>query len=163
MGRGWLWSDFSREKWVPAEAANFNYPVNNQHRPSQQAFLSASWPAYATNHPALFAGMVAALIVIGLVLAVLFTYIGKRDAISFCSTASSRRNATFARAGARRKGPGLRLFWWQIVFGLASFAALLIVIGIPVACAWAGRLVRASSRSHTGACAKRNHIADSLF
>ena len=116
---------------------NFNYPVNNQHRPSQQAFLAGSWPAYATNHPALFAGMVAALIVIGLVLAVLFTYIG--SVMRFILFDSIIAKECHIRKGwARRKGPGLRLFWWQIVFGLVSFAALLIVIGIPVACAWAG-------------------------
>lgn len=118
-------------------SCNFNYPVNNQHRPSQQAFLSANWPAYATNHPALFAGTVAALIVIGLVLAVLFTYIG--SVMRFVLFDSIIAKECRIRQGwARRKGPGLRLFWWQIVFGLVSSAALLIVIGIPVTCAWAG-------------------------
>jgi hypothetical protein len=112
---------------------NFNYPVNNQHRPSQQAFLAASWPAYATNHPALFAGMVAALIVIGLVLAVLFTYIG--SVMRFILFDSIIAKECHIRKGwARRKGPGLRLFWWQIVFMLASLATFAIVIVIPIAC-----------------------------
>jgi hypothetical protein len=116
---------------------NFNYPVNNQHRPSQQAFLSASWPAYATNHPALFAGMVAALIVIALVLVVLFVYIG--SVMRFVLFDSIIAKECHIRKGwARRKGPGLRLFWWQIVFMLLSFAICAIVIGIPVTCAWAG-------------------------
>jgi hypothetical protein len=114
-------------------SCNFNYPVNNQHRPSQQAFLSASWPAYATNHPALFAGMVAALIVIGLVLAVLFTYIGSM--MRFVLFDSIIAKECHIRKGwARRKGPGLRLFWWYIVFGLASLATFAIVIVIPIAC-----------------------------
>jgi hypothetical protein len=112
---------------------NFNYPVNNQHRPSQQAFLAGSWPAYATNHPALFAGMVAALIVIGLVLAVLFTYIGSM--MRFVLFDSIIAKECHIRKGwARRKGPGLRLFWWQIVFMLASLATFAIVIVIPIAC-----------------------------
>ena len=117
-------------------SCRLNYPMNTQQRPSQQAFLPASWPAYAANHPALFAGMVAALIVIGLVLAALFTYIGSM--MRFVLFDSIIAKECHIRQGwARRKGPGLRLFWWQIVFGLASLAALLIVIGIPVACAWA--------------------------
>ena len=117
-------------------SCHFNYPLNTQHQPSQQTFFAQVWPAYATNHPALFAGMVAALIVIGLVLAVLFTYIGSvMRFVLFDSVVA--RECHIRKGWARRKGPGLRLFWWQIVFGLASLAALLIVIGIPVACAWA--------------------------
>lgn len=81
--------------------------------------------------------MVAALIVIGLVLAVLFTYIASM--MRFILFDSIIAKECHIRKGwARRKGPGLRLFCWQIVFGLASLAALLIVIGIPVTCAWAG-------------------------
>jgi hypothetical protein len=114
-------------------SCNFNYPLNTQHRPSQQALLSGSWPSYATNHPALFAGIVAALIVIGLVLVVLFVYIG--SVMRFVLFDSIIAKECHIRKGwARRKGPGLRLFWWQIVFMLASLATFAIVIVIPIAC-----------------------------
>jgi hypothetical protein len=114
-------------------SCNFNYPLNTQHRPSQQALLSGSWPSYATNHPALFAGIVAALIVIGLVLVVLVVYIG--SVMRFVLFDSIIAKECHIRKGwARRKGPGLRLFWWQIVFMLASLATFAIVIVIPIAC-----------------------------
>jgi hypothetical protein len=117
-------------------SCNFNYPLNTQHRPSQQAFLAQNWPAQLANHTALFIGMVVSLIAIGFVLIVIFTYIA--SVMRFILFDSIVARECHIRAGwARRRGPGLRLFWWQIVFALVSFAALLIVIGIPVACAWA--------------------------
>lgn len=89
-----------------------------------------------TGHPVLFAGLVAALVVVGFGLFVLFTYIGSvMRFVLFDSIVA--RECHIRQGWARRKGPGLRLFWWHILLMLATFAALLIVIGIPVACAWA--------------------------
>jgi hypothetical protein len=117
-------------------SCRFNYPLNTQHRGSQQAFLAGNWPSQLTNHPALFAGIVAAVIAISLVLLVLFTYIN--SVMRFILFDSIIARECHIRAGwARRKAPGLRLFWWQIVFMLVTSAVLLIVIGVPVACAWA--------------------------
>jgi hypothetical protein len=117
-------------------SCNFNYPGNTRHTDSQQTFLAQNWPSQWANHAALFTGTVLALIAIGLVLVVLFTYVG--SVMRFILFDSILARECHIRAGwARRKGPGLRLFWWQIVFMLVSSAALLIVIGIPVAFAWA--------------------------
>jgi hypothetical protein len=117
-------------------SCRLNYPMNTHHVDTQQTFLAGSWPAQLANHTALFTGLVLALIVIGIVLAVLFTYIG--SVMRFILFDSIIARECHIRAGwARRKVPGLRLFWWQIVFMLVSFAVLLIVIGVPVACAWA--------------------------
>jgi hypothetical protein len=117
-------------------SCNFNYPMNTHRTGSQQTFLAQSWPTQLANHTALFTGTVLALIVIGFGLMVLFTYIG--SVMRFILFDSIIARECHIRAGwARRKGPGLRLFWWQIVFMLVSFAAIMIVIGIPVACAWA--------------------------
>jgi hypothetical protein len=74
--------------------------------------------------------------VVGIGLLVLFTYISSvMRFILFDSIVA--RECHIRQGWARRKRPGLRLFWWHIWLMLATFAALLIVIGIPVACAWA--------------------------
>jgi hypothetical protein len=115
---------------------NYSVPTNIQHPQTQQTFLAGSWPEGLANHTALFAGMVIAAIVIALVLFVVFTYIG--SVMRFILFDSVIARECHIRAGwARRRGPGLRFFCWQIVFALVSSAAILIVIGIPAACAWA--------------------------
>lgn len=117
-------------------SCNFNYPTSTHHVETRQTFVAQNWPPQLANHAALFTGTVLALIVIGFVLLVLFTYIG--SVMRFILFDSIIARECHIRAGwARRKGPGLRLFWWQIVFMLVSFAALLIVIAIPVAFVWA--------------------------
>jgi len=117
-------------------SCNFNYPANTHHRESQQAFMVGNWPAQLTNHPALSIGMIVAVVVISLGLLVLFTYIASvMRFILFDSVVA--RECHIRQGWARRKRPGLRLFWWQILLMLATLAALLVVIGIPVASTWA--------------------------
>jgi hypothetical protein len=117
-------------------SGNFHYPTSTHHVDTRQTFLAQNWPPHLANHAALFTGTVLALIVIGFVLIVVFTYIG--SVMRFILFDSIIARECHIRAGwARRKSPGLRLFWWQIVFMLVSSAALLIVIGVPVVCAWA--------------------------
>jgi hypothetical protein len=112
---------------------NFNYPSNTPRQGSQQ-FLDAAWPAQLTGHSALFAALVLALIVVGLGLLVLFIYIGSvMRFILFDSIVA--RECHIRQGWARRKGPGFRLFLWQLLLMLAMLATLVIVIGIPVLCA----------------------------
>ena len=118
-----------------SSGCNVNYPLNTQHRGSQQAFLAGNWPAQLTNHPALLAGIVAAVIAISLVLLVLFTYINSMMRFILFDSIIARE-CHIRQGWARRRRPGLRLFWWQILLTLASFVALLMAIGIPVACVW---------------------------
>jgi len=113
---------------------NFNYPLNTQHRASQQALLPGNWPANWPNHAAFFAGLLAAGFVI-FVVGVIFTYISSvMRFILFDSIIY--RECHIRRRWAARKPPGFRLFVWQILLALISFAAFLIVFGIPVAYAW---------------------------
>jgi len=120
---------------------NVSVPENSHSRGTgTQTFLDPAWPAQLTNpftnHPALTAGLIASAIVILFVLIVLFTYIS--SVMRFILFDSIVTRDCHVRSGwARRKRPGLRLFWWQIVFGLASLAGLLVVFGIPLACAGA--------------------------
>jgi len=112
---------------------NFSFPSDTQHRGSQQ-FLGGPLPAQLTDHPALFAGLIVALVLVGIALLLLFTYISSvMRFILFDSIIA--RECHIRRGWARRKNPGFRLFLWRLLFMLATLAALLIVIGIPVACA----------------------------
>jgi hypothetical protein len=118
---------------------NFSVPANNHSRGTgTHTFLDPTWPAHLANpftsHPALTAGLIVLGLVILLVLTVLFTYISSvMRFILFDSIVT--RECHVRRGWARRKRPGMRLFWWQILFSLASMAGLLVVFGIPLACA----------------------------
>jgi len=114
---------------------NFNFPSGTRQRGSQQ-FFGDAFPARLTHHPALFAGLAVALIVVVFGLLVLFTYIS--SVMRFILFDSIVARACHIRQGwARRKHPGFRFFLWRLLFMLATLAALSIVIGIPVACAGA--------------------------
>jgi hypothetical protein len=119
---------------------NFNYPLNNPNTPHtpypwSHAFL-AGFPPQLAEHAALFAGLIAAFIVIGIGLVVLFTYIG--SVMRFILFDSIVARECHIRAGwTRRKEPGFRLFVWRLWFMLATLVAFLLVVGIPLWRAWA--------------------------
>jgi hypothetical protein len=117
---------------------NANFPMNTQHHGTQHILAApwpGSWPAPFSEHPLLFAGLLAAAFVVLLALGVLFTYIS--SVMRFILFDSIIARECHIRANwARRTGAGFRLFIWRILFSLASLAALLIFIGIPGACAW---------------------------
>jgi len=114
---------------------NFNFPSETQQRGSHQS-LGEAFPAQLTHHPALFAGLAVALIVVVFGLLVLFTYISSvMRFILFDSIVA--RECHIRQGWARRKHPGFRFFLWRLCFMLVTLAALLVVIGIPVACAGA--------------------------
>jgi hypothetical protein len=112
---------------------NFNVPLNNHPRGTEH-FLDSPWPGFGIAHPALMAGLAAAFLLLWLGFVVLFTYIASvMRFILFDSVVE--RECHIRRGWVRRRHAGIRLFCWQIVLMLVTIAALLIVIGIPVACA----------------------------
>ncbi len=115
---------------------NFNVPLNHHPRGTQHtALLGSPWPTFLSAHPLLFAGLVAAFVLLWLGFVMLFTYIASvMRFILFDSVVE--RECHIRRGWARRRQAGIRLFCWQIFFMLASLGALLIVIGIPVGAAW---------------------------
>ncbi|HEY6443336.1 MAG TPA: hypothetical protein VIY66_08360, partial [Candidatus Acidoferrales bacterium] len=120
---------------------NFNYPMNNPntpHAPSpwSHAFLGGNFPPQLAEHAAFFAEVIAASIVVGIGLLVLFTYIS--SVMRFILFDSIVARECHIRAGwTRRKEPGFRLFVWQLCFMLATLVAFVLVVGIPLARAWA--------------------------
>ena len=118
--------------------ARFNYPMPHQDKKGDQ-FLSAGpwhWPEHlGLNHAQIIAGFAIAFLLV-MIVAVLFTYIASR--MRFILFDSIIAKECHVRAGwARRKAEGWRLFVWQIWLMLLSFAALFILILIPLGLVWA--------------------------
>jgi hypothetical protein len=110
---------------------NFRVPLNNHPRGTQH-FLDAPWPAFGNTHPVLFAGLVAAFLVLWFGFVVLITYIASvMRFILFDSVVA--RECHIRQGWSRRRHAGIRLFCWQLILMLLTIATLLIVIGIPVA------------------------------
>jgi hypothetical protein len=110
---------------------NFNVPLNNHPRGTQH-FLRGPWPGFASAHPALVAGLVAAFLVLWLGLLVLLLYVGSvMRFVLFDSVVA--RECHIRRGWAWRRHAGIRLFYWQIGLLLVTIAALVILIAIPVA------------------------------
>jgi len=113
---------------------NLNLPSTYHQRGSEQ-FLGATWPSQLAGHPAMLAGLIASLIVVGLGLFVLFIYIN--SVMRFILFDSIVAKECHIRQGwVRRRPHGRRFFVWQILLTLVSFAACVVLIGVPLAFAW---------------------------
>lgn len=109
---------------------NFQVPT---HTGGSQRFAEFGLPSV---DPALFAGLIALLIVLGMVFWILFAYVNSvMRFILFDSVVA--RQCEIRRGWNRRQRPGLRYFLWQMVFFLAMGVGLAILIGIPAVLALA--------------------------
>lgn len=80
--------------------------------------------------PALYGGLIAFLIVIGIGLLVLFLYVNSvMRFILFDSVIA--KECRIREGWNRRHQPGLRYFYWQVLLILVSVASITIVVGIP--------------------------------
>jgi hypothetical protein len=114
---------------------SFNW-ASMPHQRGAERFLGADLPPELANHPAMLAGLIIILVVLGLSLLVFFPYIN--SVMRFILFDSIIAKECHIRQGwARRGRQGLRLFVWQILLALVSLAAFAILVGIPVASAWA--------------------------
>jgi hypothetical protein len=90
----------------------------------------------AVANPMLFAAAIGALVVFGLLLAVLFVYVNSvMRFILFDSVVEKR--CRIRQGWHRRQPAGWRYFGWQILLFLASAVGLTILVGVPVAFALA--------------------------
>jgi len=87
-------------------------------------------------NPALYAGLIALLIVAGLVLLVLFMYVNSVMRFVLFDSVIAKR-CEIRRGWARRQGHGWRYFIWQILLFLGTIVGLTILVGIPAAFALA--------------------------
>lgn len=89
-------------------------------------------PGMVAAHPLLFAPAIAALVVLGLLLVVLFVYINSvMRFILFDSVVEKR--CRIRQGWGRRQEAGWRYFGWQILLFLASLVGLTILVGVPAA------------------------------
>jgi len=108
---------------------NFQFPHNNT---GTHHFVAA----FPTSNPMVYASLIALLIVLGTVVGIIFLYIG--SVMRFILFDSVVQQTCEVRNGwGRRQGPGLRYFVWRILFILATFMGMTILVGIPAAVAFA--------------------------
>jgi hypothetical protein len=109
---------------------NFNIP---SHPRGSQHLFSAGLPI---QNPMLYAGLIAILIVAGIMLFVLFLYVSSvMRFILFDSVVAKR--CEIAKGWNQRQVPGMRYFVWQLLFSFVTVAVLAIVVGVPFAFAFA--------------------------
>lgn len=109
---------------------NFQMPT---HTGGTRRFAAFAMP---NIDPMMYVGLIALLIVLGTVFYVLFLYVSSvMRFILFDSVVA--RQCEIRRGWSRRQWPGLRYFVWQLLFLLAMVVGLTILVGIPVAFAFA--------------------------
>jgi hypothetical protein len=143
------WGQWSRLALVGILAAelhvggcNFNglnFPINNPRR-SGQGFLSFSslpftWPPPNPTHLSEHIGQFIGLIVVGIfafiVLGFVFLYINSVFRFILFDSVL-RRQCSISDGWQRWRRAGGRFFLWQIVFLIATWLFLLILIGVPL-------------------------------
>jgi len=115
---------------------NFSVPSTHKQQGSEHFFGGGVIPQLMHQHPMMFVGLLTVLIVLGFGFVVLFTYVN--SVMRFILFDSIITRECHVRQGwGRRQKQGYRLFVWQMLLTVISFAGSLILIGIPLACAWA--------------------------
>jgi hypothetical protein len=115
---------------------NSNFNVPSTHHPHGSAhFLGTALTPQFADHAQLLAAFIVPLVVLGLGLFVLFIYIN--SVMRFILFDSIVAKECHIRQGwVRRRHNGRRFFVWQLVLMLISFAAFILLIGIPAVFAW---------------------------
>jgi hypothetical protein len=109
--------------------SNFSIPQPDRSR----HFLNQGWPAI---DPALLAGLVAVLVVSGLVVGIVLMYVS--SVMRFILFDSVLAKECHIRQGwNRRQAPGLRLFWWKLLYLAATIAVGGVLVAVPLGFAFA--------------------------
>jgi hypothetical protein len=110
--------------------SNFNFP---RQPGMSRHFMFPSWGGI---DPALLGGAIAVLIITALVLGIILMYIS--SVMRFILFDSVMAKECHIRDGwARRQGPGWRYFLWKLLYLLVTMGALVILVGVPLAFAFA--------------------------
>jgi hypothetical protein len=108
--------------------SSFNFP----RRPGTEHFLAPGFglPDFGGVNLALIAGLIAVLVVAFFVFGILLMYIS--SVMRFILFDSVLEKECHIRAGwSRRQAPGFRYFLWKLVYALALFGGLIVLVGIP--------------------------------
>jgi hypothetical protein len=108
---------------------NFQVPQFPHRTGGSEHFLASAFPSV---NPALFGGLIALLIVLGLVLWLLLIYVSSvMRFVLFDSVVA--KQCRIRQGWSRRQRPGFRYFVWQLVMFGVSLGGLIILVGIPAA------------------------------
>jgi hypothetical protein len=95
----------------------------------------SSIPDLSTIDPTMIAGLIAGALVTAFVLGILLMYISSvMRFILFDSVLT--KECRIRQGWSRRQGPGVRYFLWKILYALAMFGVLIVLVGIPAAFAF---------------------------
>jgi hypothetical protein len=86
--------------------------------------------------PTLLAGLIAVLIVTGLVFGLLFMYVNSVMRFTLFDSVVEK-NCSIRRGWSRRQSEGWRYFLWQLGYALATLFGAVVLVGIPAAFALA--------------------------
>lgn len=110
---------------------NFQAPRFPRNPGGSEHFLAPNFP-FPSGSPALIAGLIALLVVAGLVLWLLLIYVNSvMRFVLFDSVVE--KECHIRRGWTRRQGPGFQYFLWQLTLVAATLAGLTILAGIPLA------------------------------
>ena len=120
--------------------SNFNFP---QRTGSSQHLLD---PGLWSTDPALFAALIAVLVVAGLLIGILLMYVS--SVMRFILFDSILAKQCHIRQGwSRRQGPGLKYFLFKLLYLLTTVTGIVILVGVPAAFAFAAGWLK-SPREH---------------
>jgi hypothetical protein len=115
-------------------SGNFNLPQHSggsRHLLGQH-LLEQDWPKI---DPAILGGLIAVLVVSGLVFLIVMTYVSSvMRFILFDSVLA--KECHIRRGWRRRQGEGWKLFLWQLAFTIGMLAGMVVLLGIPAGIAF---------------------------
>jgi hypothetical protein len=100
-----------------------------------------SLPLPQMNNLLVYASLIALLIVVAVVLWIVFLYVSSVMRFILFDGVIAKR-CEIRRGWARRHGAGLRYFVWQLLFILAMFVGLTVLVGIPAVFALAAGWIK---------------------
>ena len=112
---------------------SFNFPVP-QPRKNSQEFLPSGFPHIDPARLGQFVGLILAVALLAVVLFFIFLYISSVFRFILYDSVL-RKHCSIGDGWHRWHGTGRRFFLWQIVFLIATWLLLGVLIGIPVAAA----------------------------
>jgi hypothetical protein len=112
---------------------NSNFQLPTRGGGSQHFLLLPSLPSV---NPGLYLGLIAILLVSGLVLGLVLIYVSSVFRFILFDSVLAKY-CEIGRYWTRRQGPGFRLFLWHLLLLLVGIAGLTILVGVPAFIAFA--------------------------
>ena len=110
--------------------SNFKIP---HHPAPTEHFLAPGFPGV---DPMMLAGLIGILLAAGFVLGIVLMYVS--SVMRFVLFDSVLTKESHVRAGwSKRQRPGWRFFLWKLLYTLATFCAMIVLLGIPAGFAFA--------------------------